>query len=272
MDKKKIVKSEIESAEQDLAARVEPINQATKAAFAVGFSIIFYTYAKSELSRFASEGWLLGDVLHVGMVLLIVVLGSLWLQSGNNEIKIFCYWLRPGIYQPPTDLSIVASIIGIGVLISLLAFTSKWAHYFGLFFLLYVLVDIWWARLIRGNLKELFQCTEKEWRRADGANREKRLVALEALDVIRIYYFERPQLFRRQLMAWASVLGIFLAWYGYLSKVYLMTVLSYIVFVLIIIISEIYVGKWRIDRDRRLRVLAQDFRAAELAKGRIGQR
>lgn len=219
-----------------------------------GVSIGFFI---SELKRIYD---LQLDLLNVGYLVLLALLVLLvwfWITATDLELGLLGEWVETDKYVPPSGQKEFAIIIGLALLLGGLLFAARNPFWFGLVFTFYNIADLLsgWHR-DKNELAPAFQDSKGHFIRLIGKappDRTDAAIRLEGVRVLERYHCVRPQTGRNALKLGFSVVGLILATRWWQTQDAVWGFASYMLFVLIIVVSEAVIFSWRFVRDRDLR-------------------
>jgi hypothetical protein len=260
--------------------RTRDLTQARKWAIGLILAAPSARIVVAELERIKE---LLRGPLGWGYLGLLVVVGTLilaWIWATDKEYSLMVKWLDPECYEPPSSLHETLLIIGLGLSLIGLLFAARNPFWFGIAFTVYSLASPYGMARFNGEFRSaLLECDKR-------LNEDRRNPILrpaadqygQGLDVLRAYYFDRPQMRRQYVVLASAVLGLLLAIYWRVTSIAWIGLAAYCGFALTIIVSEFQIGLWRIDRDSRLRPIMATIRSmrrsgigTENASGADGQ-
>ena len=197
--------------------------------------------------------------LNIFLSTLMVLLGFSWVQSGIHELDIAAYWLRTTHYKPPHDFSIIGSIVGIGCVIGILAFSAKWIIIFGFIFFFYLLVDLYWWKIRKTNYRKAIDSAKKHVKDKNNRYYDKKVPLLEGINEMETFYIRRPHYQRIYIAIGFTALALAILLSDSIIGEVTAKVIAYIIFIIQVIFGEILIQNWRIVRDRRLQKFKEQF-------------
>lgn len=202
---------------------------------------------------------------YLTLFLLCGILIFLWIWATQKELELFFEWFDPRHYDPPSSFKEIILILFFAVLFIVLIFTSRDPFVFGIVFTIYNFGQIFAGRILMQELRLVIDKSrerlEEDLKREE--LKKRATLYLKGINVLETYYFRRPQMSRVKWITIFSVIGLILAFWWRLNNLRLMGFLSYLVFILTIIVSEIIIAKWRIERDDSLRTIIADLKEIE---------
>lgn len=214
----------------------------------------------SEIQRVKAT---IGSPLTIGYLTLFGITGVLiflWIWATSKELDLCFEWLDPERYAPPSSIKETMMIVAMALVLSLLLFAARDPFYYGLVYTLYS------AMLIYGycyTKSEIRQAIEASKHRLDGERGGDRpgLAAeyQKGVDVLEKYFLLRPQTTRHVIIMTVSALGFIAAIAWKMNRNDVLGTLSYGLLGSTVVISEIIIAKWRLERDRDLRPIEAEI-------------
>jgi hypothetical protein len=226
------------------------------------FGVISTAVFLSEAKRILG---LKPDPLNYAYLFLLVLTGLLmllWFWATHHETDIWCEWLDPKDYQPPSDLKETAMIIGLGLLLAALLFTSRDPLLYCLVFSLYSLLNLGGVILLHKELAEILRKSKNRLdasRVHDKRRRQRYELYRNAIRPIEHYHFGNPHTRRNVLVLVASLIALGLSVHWKISGSVLTGMASYVTISGTIMISEWILAQWRASRDDALRPLRAEL-------------
>jgi hypothetical protein len=276
---------------------VQPLRRYLVAVVMIGGpAIAVEPLVREVIKRIAEEGWSAVDIRQFILYITTGILIVNWIWSCWYELDSLVKWLDPGSYTPPSAyLEAAISIVFAGFLV-LLFYLVKYVEWYVGVFTLYALVDLY-----AGGIHELSEIgyalssSEKKLRSSMSSTAKKTNYeeAIEkALIALRLYWaknLETPQrvegfLNDYKLEKWHH-------WFRnpYFCRLFIIFLTSLIVFtaslvnrgsytgenisywgiILIILVSEFVIARWRLRRDRELRKADELLKKVDSDNGKI---
>lgn len=191
------------------------------------------------------------------LLVLILAMIPLWMWATHHEATILITWCDPKDYAVPSDLGTLLREMGIGVTLVILLFSARNPLAFGIAFSLYSFVTMATVRYMNRELATVVQACRVRLAEDEGDPRLRDRTQLygDGLTVVDDYFLQRPHTPRHVGILVASLVGTGFAVASVVSKRGTFALVAYIIFILIIVVSELVLAMWRQDRDRRLRPL-----------------
>lgn len=192
---------------------------------------------------------------YLALLLLTGVLIFLWIWATQKELNLLFDWLDPERYVPPSSLKETLLILFFGIVLTSLLFAARDPLLYGLVFTLYSVILILSTTYLN---KEIKTAIDHSKIRIDEDTKNPTLAAKAvlyraAIDVLQSYFLERPMILRLVLILFTSIIGVGIALYWKISSTTLCGLSAYIIFFVLILVSEIVINWWRYIRDGRLR-------------------
>lgn len=202
----------------------------------------------SEVRRILELQLHLIDYLYLSLYLISLALIGLWIWATQKELDLLFEWLDPQRYIPPSSFKETIIIIFLGILLSALLFSARNIFIYGMIFTFYNITNIFGWRL---TIREINKAISASITRvnSDLENpdlKNKAILYQGGINILNSYFIKRPHFMRLVIIFVCSLIGLFFSIIGY-------SILSYSLYIGIIIVSEIIIAKWRIIRDNVLR-------------------
>ena len=198
------------------------------------------------------------------------VLILLWIWATSKELDLCFEWLDPERYSPPSSLKETIMIAGIGIILGLLLFAARDPLYYGIVFTLYsafVTYAYYYTKT------EILQAIEASRRRLDAeTGGDQAALGSEyrkGVDVLEKFFILRPQTMRHIIILFTSGLGMSFGLIWKLLGKEVFGILSYGILGITIVVSEIVIAKWRLDRDGALRPIEAEVSELSRAENSI---
>jgi len=227
----------------------------------------------SEVRRIRALSLDLINYAYLAVFILSGVLIFLWIWSTEKELDLLFEWLDPQRYEPPSTLKETFLIIALAILLIGLLLASRNPMLFGSVFSAYSLVALF-AGIYRDREIALAIDKSKERLRTDldlgdQAVKKRAELYMAGINVLDSYFIRNPMALRSALIFLFSLLGLALAIWWRVTGSRSAAFLSYLVFFLIILSSEVVIGVWRNTRDTDLRPIKADLRELRRSEGSI---
>ncbi|MDD4891304.1 MAG: hypothetical protein PHU85_15390 [Phycisphaerae bacterium] len=231
----------------------------------IGLSVGTYLLV-SEYQRIRSLGLDVMDYAYLGLLFFTGCLVLLWIWAVQRELEFLFTWLDAGAYVPPSSMGETVIILGFAGFLTALLFASRNPFAYGIIFTVYSAASIPGAIYVNRQLREAIDASRNRALEdmQDGQLAPKARVYLEAIAVLEAYFLKRPIVLRLYVILAASLAALGLAIWWQASKARSVGFLAYLAFILIILISELVIGWWRIVRDNKLRSV--DMRLLEIQR------
>lgn len=198
------------------------------------------------------EGWNLMPLI------LIVIIGPIYFLSRHSvkeELKInkslFPQDLVPDELQLKDRITITLQVTLFMGLYMALAYLAQNIQIVSLFMLVIACIDFNTRRQINKKMRQYFSddryAPSQADRRVYEAIQHRRIV-------ISWFLFELPHLLKEALRAAGCAIAFGVAAYGYFNNIERLNYFAYIILIGTLILNEIVTLRWRIDRDRRLKL------------------
>ena len=225
----------------------------------------------SEVKRMQT---LSSDPMNYAYLALFILSGALiflWIWATQKELDLLFEWLDPERYEPPSSLKETILIIGFAILLIGLLFASRDQLLFGLVFTLYSFILIFTAKYLN---QEIALAIDKSRDRVkvdleDNNLKRRAQLYLEAINVLDFYFIKRPVTLRLIIIFVFSLIGLALAIWWKVTGASMIGLLSYLIFFLTILVSEVVIGLWRNVHDSDLRPIAAELR--EFLRNNVSQ-
>lgn len=193
----------------------------------------------------------------------------LWIWVAHKDLDLCFEWLDPQRYKPPSSLKETAIIIGLGIILSILFFASRDPFIYSIIFTFYSVVVIFTNDHSRREIKKAIDYSKLRLEENMENNELKRMTELYSagVNILELYFVKRPQTQRHIIITIFCLIGFGLAIYWKIMKIEIFGLISYIIFILIIIVSEIILANWRMNRDNNLRPIEGELE--EIKRSRL---
>ena len=202
---------------------------------------------------------------HLALLAVVIGLVFLWFWATDKELSLLLDWLDPVSYLIPISVGEVLTIIGFGILLVVLVFAARDPLWFSVAFSVYSLALIYAAKYMNSQIGTAIQRSrlraEADLNLPEYA--ERATIFLSALDVLDFYFLKRPSIRRLNIIFAFSVAGLAFATCWTFNGIELLALLTYGIFIVLILVSESIVGSWRIDRDRKIKAIYERLREIE---------
>jgi len=201
------------------------------------------------------------DYAYLTLLVLTGVLVFLWIWATQKELDLLFDWLDPQRYVPPSSLKETVLILLFGLLLTALLFAARDPLLYGLVFAVYSTMLIPASMYLN---KEIREAIDHSKTRLDEDKKDPTLAARAvlyraAVEVLQSYFLERPVMLRLVLILCVSIIGVGVALYWKISSRTLWGLSAYVIFFVLILVSEIIVNRWRSIRDGRLREIQAEL-------------
>lgn len=210
----------------------------------------------AEIVRLMGEPLSLMASCYVAMLAVLSVLLFMWLFASDSELQILAKWIEADKYRVPDAIKdMLIIVLQLAVVIGLF-FAARSPFWFGVMFVIYSLFTLLSVRYMNANhLPKAFEMNQKHYGKLLESKAESEpLVALKrkGLDIVEYYFLGRPHTPRHIAILVSSIigLGLAIAWKVFDSPV--VGASAYILFIGVIIVSEIVILHWRLVRDSEL--------------------
>lgn len=187
----------------------------------------------------------------------------------DKELDILFDWLDPEKYVPPKDITETAMIVSFGLLLVGLLYAARSPILYGTVFVVYTVWLIVATRHLNRELRRAIQASRDRLKRdvenlglseSEKVHRQGvDVLYQQGLDTIEGYFLARPHLMRQTSILVCSCFGLALAIHAKLSDSQASRSGAYIVFVVILVLSEAVITSWRHARDKALRPLEAEL-------------
>ena len=249
---------------KDLRERSKEIINARTSGVVLITSLLALGLFISEVRRIRSLSPDLINYAYLALFILSGLLIFLWIWSTQKELDLLFEWLDPQRYEPPSTLKETLLIIALAILLIGLVLASRNPMLFGSVFSGYSLVALF-AGIYRDREIALAIDKSKERLRTDldsgdQAIKNRAALYMAGINVLDSYFIRNPMTLRSVLVFLFSLLGLTLAIWWRVTGSRSAGFLSYLVWFLIISVSEVVIGVWRNTRDTDLRPITADLR------------
>lgn len=202
---------------------------------------------------------------HLALLAVVIGLLFLWFWATDKELNLLLDWLDPVSYLIPISLGEVFTILGFGVLLVFLVFAARDPFWFAIAFSTYSLALIFAAKYMNSQIETAVR--QSRLRATVDLNvpelAERAKIFLSAVDVLDAYFLGRPTIGRLIVILAFSVVGLCIGAWWTVSQYEILALLTYGIFIAVIVVSEFVIGQWRIERDRQLRSISAQLREVE---------
>lgn len=215
----------------------------------------------SEIKRIQALHFDPMDYAYIALLLLTGIFIFLWIWATQKELDLLFDWLDPEYYAPPSSIRETILILFYGLALTALLFSSRDPMLYGIVFSVYS------ATLIPCTIyfkKEVARAVDRSKLRIDCdlnspdiANKAR--LYLAGVDVLKGYFLDRPMIWRHWAILGVSIFGVVIAIYWKLSGNKFAGTVSYGIFFIVILLSEVVIARWRCIRDDRLRQIQGDL-------------
>jgi hypothetical protein len=238
------------------------------------------------------------NIFHAAIYVYLFYLGILWYYCGSRELDLLKKWLKPIQYVPQWPITHIAMVLGLGAFMGILLGVVAEIWIFSIFYLAYLIFDVFSWEVRRAEIKSAIDGARTTLKaiqeRAEATKPQQRpewvTIHETATDAIEEYYVKKPHIQRivkvSILMAILTLtanlirlsyfhrplMDSFDIW-GFLTNhisVDAMRETFYTFFLLIMIVHETILKRWRSGMEGKLNRLEVRFRQikleAELAK------
>lgn len=228
-------------------------------AFGVGFLVSeFQRIQRLSLNSFTFS--------YLTLFVLVMSLVFLWIWATQKELDQLVEWMKPESYVAPSRLKETSMIVVEAVVLVVLLFSAKNPLVFAIVFTAYSLLVMVAVIHLNRELLVAFDDTEKSLAK-EATEEDSSDVVLQSkgVAVLRKYFLARPHTPRHAIILLTSLVGIGIAWWWQITGAQSLGVISYLFFILIILVSEIVIGVWRNARDNDLRSVLGEIKTAQRA-------
>lgn len=238
----------------------EPRNKSIVKVRKIGVALVlgFITLGmvRSEFERLATQPHdpLLIAYLCLFLVIAVFIYG--WIYTTEMELDQLFHWLHPKGYASfPSSLKESMMIFVLAVLFVGFVYSSGDPLYFGILFTSYSVVIPFCTRHVNNELADVFERSRQHIRDeiSEKGNDEKWSLFLQGIDALESYFLHRRHTRRHIIIVPCAVLGTAVAGISNAIHSSALVLLSYFIFIVTIIWSEIVVFRWRSIRDQALR-------------------
>jgi uncharacterized membrane protein (DUF485 family) len=237
----------------EIEKRAEQLVRARRVGERITSSVITLGLLGEEIYRLRENLWDPPAYLYLFLFAVIGSLVFLWQYMTHKEMHIFFLWLN-GKYQPPSTDTPMLMIVAIAVILVAMLFAARDPIAFGAVFSAYSVVvplsNLYLSKQIRRALTDSRVALSEDLQGHDGAALAH--LYAEALDVIEEYFLGRWQNTRFLVILLAGLSGLFLALMGRALQSPSSERIAYVVFIAVIVVSEIVIQIRRIRRDEKL--------------------
>jgi len=203
----------------------------------------------------------LGGWASVCLLVVTTIIVFLWIWSPRRNLDLIKEWFaHHSNYRNPQFEWI--SGLGTVVLFSMLLWFTSSPLIYSIIYVVYCFVYYLGIRrfnmYIRDSLQQRRSLIEGENKVENEINETLNKIHLHALDVLELYFLQRPHLRRIALMAVFGAVSLITAITGNLLGFGLANIVSSLVLVLTLIVAEIYIIIWRSKRDGEIIVLQRE--------------
>jgi hypothetical protein len=224
--------------------------------FGVGYFVSEY---KKNLNLFSN----ILSYFYCVLMILIIILILLWIWATRKDLQLLFEWLDPMYYHPPTTLKETIFILIIALVLSVLILNSRNPFYYGIAFTLYTVINYIVDKYLEKQLIEVFSKSRHRLQLDLESNDKETASAAKiyrkGLDVLEFHFIKRPYFVRHKLMVTFSSLGLIMGAVWKFKGFLAFGILSYLIFISTIIVSEIFLNKWRYSRDVEMRTISAEL-------------
>lgn len=236
--------------------------------------IILLIFRKEQIAllfNFETENYFL-NACSVSLLFVVIFLLFQWIIATSNE---FALLQRSARYAPLVKHQSYFAIIGLTTLLGVMGYYAKNILIFSSIFTIYSFVNIegnWLviAHIISGfekHIKELYRSYKNREDKIDPALLTTAKDYFEGKEssmfrIIEEYYIFKPVVLRSIIVAFISCISLILALIATLGDATqvnlstaqrdILSIIAYIIMILNIVVSEIFIALWRKDRDKKI--------------------
>lgn len=244
-----------------LRERSKQLINARKWAIAVGTGILGLGLFASKLMEILMGSAKMMDFAHI---VLLVMTGGLifsWILSSQRELDLLFEWLDPERYEPPSTIMETILILTLGVLLAGLLFAAEDPRWYALVFTAYSVADILANRKVQSEVSEAIS-KSKDRAQKDLYNKEllkKAQLYLKGLEILEQYYIHRRHDLLTLMTFFSSAIGLLISLTWWVSGYDIVGFASYIIFILLLIVIEVTIWRWRTVRDVGIRPIRAEL-------------
>jgi hypothetical protein len=197
---------------------------------------------------------------HIALIAATFGLLLLWRLATGKELGLLFEWLSPelklfadsALYNMFRE---IFAIVVYGIALYFLFYTAKDPLWYGMAFTFYSFILIPGTRYLNQKIDAhvIYHKNLLYPELSDSRNAERYKLYLEAIKTLEAYFLNRQMFTRLWLILFASILAFFVALLG--RGVPYWESIASIMFILIIIISEVIVWRWRYVRDNKIKAI-----------------
>lgn len=227
---------------------------------AVGIGFIF-----AELQRILLSPTDYLKFAHLALLAVVVGLVFLWFWATEKELNLLLDWLDPVSYLIPVSVGEVFTIIGFGLLLVTLVFAARDPFWFAGAFTIYGIALVFACKYMNSQIETAIRRSRlrAEADLADPKLAQRANIFMSALDVLHSYFLGRPSIPRLLTILLFSFVGLAVGVWWLITQQQVLALVTYAIFIVIIVLSEFIIGRWRIERDRQIRTLSAELREIE---------
>lgn len=191
-------------------------------------------------------------------IALFVICGCLiflWVWATQKELDLLFAWRDPQRYSPPSGFKESATIVGISLLLALLMISARDPLWFGGIFTLYNLSVLFAVIDLNKELRKAIDKSKERIQKSEFIQDSGTLSAtrFNAILILEKYFLQRPHTPRHIAIVIFGALGVLFAFLAKFGITELFKVSAYLIFIFSIVCSELWIAKWRLDRENSLR-------------------
>jgi len=204
------------------------------------------------------------SLLNYGYLACFVIVGGLifaWIWATEYELGLEI-WLYPKEKRIPSGTKETVQVLLLGVALVALFYTARNAFLFSCAFTAYS--SIVCLAVFNMNTVELppllADSQEHLNENPENWSQEIKRLRIEALSVLESYFLKRPHTPRHVYILNAAFIACLTALYGQLRNITEWGLAAYALTFFTILVSEIVIFSWRVDRDKKLRKIDESLR------------
>jgi len=244
-----------------LRERSKQLINARKWAMTIGTGLLALGLFASKLMEILRDSPGMMDFAYIALLGMTGCLIFSWIWSSQKELNLLFEWLDPERYEPPSTFMETILIVGFGVLLAGLLFAAENPAWYALVFTAYSLADI------LANRKVLSEVGEAISRSKDRAQKdledkdlvEKAQLYLKGLETLERYYIRRSHDLRTLITFISSGIGLLMSVAWWLTDSLIAGFASYIIFLVILVVIQVTIWRWRIVRDVGIRPIRAEL-------------
>jgi len=190
------------------------------------------------------------------------ILVFIWIWATQKELDMLFLWLDPERYSPPSGFKETATMVGLSLLLVLLMMSSKDPLLFGSIFTAYNITVLFAVIALNKQVKEAIEKTKERYIGKGTTLNElsEEATIIKAVIVVEQYFINRPHTKRHIVILISGCLGLFFAALAQFYELKAYQVGAFVIYIVTIIFSEVWIGHWRNIRDNDLRPIEADMR------------